>query len=180
MINKCLHVSSPRVEVALEVAMTTMPIDLRVKVLDEAAQLPRYETADASGMDLRFIAWRDSYAPTGARGVGSIGLLPGERAQCFTGLAFEVPHGYEMQIRPRSGLSLRQGIVAVFGTIDADYRGEVSVTLVNMSDEMVTIAPGDRIAQAVLAPVVRARLVPVAELSETERGEGGFGSTGTK
>jgi dUTP pyrophosphatase len=91
-----------------------------------------------------------------------------------------VPHGYEMQIRPRSGLSLRQGIVAVFGTIDADYRGEVSVTLVNMSDEMVTIAPGDRIAQAVLAPVVRARLVPVAELSETERGEGGFGSTGTK
>jgi dUTP pyrophosphatase len=163
--------------------MTTMPIDLRVKVLDEAAQLPRYETADASGMDLRFVAWRRPDDVPGVRRRGAILLEEGERAQCFTGLAFEVPQGYEMQIRPRSGLSLRHGIVAVFGTIDADYRGEVSVTIqagLSPDADVTRIEPDTRIAQAVLAPVVRARLVPVAELSETARGSGGFGSTGTK
>ena len=163
--------------------MATLAIDLRVKVLDESATLPRYETADASGMDLRFVAWRRPDDAPDVRRTGVLTLEEGERAQCFTGLAFEVPHGYEMQIRPRSGLSLRHGIVAVFGTIDADYRGEVSVTLQaghSPHAEVTRIEPETRIAQAVLGPVVRARLVPVAELSETERGSGGFGSTGRR
>ena len=160
--------------------MATMGIDLRVKTLDEAATLPRYETADASGMDLRFVAWRrPDDAPTERRR-GVMDLGAGERAQCFTGLAFEVPAGLEMQIRPRSGLSLRHGLVATLGTIDADYRGEVSITLANLSDESVRVEPESRIAQAVLAPVVRARIVVVDALSETERGSGGFGSTGVR
>ena len=160
--------------------MATLAIDLRVKVLDEAAQLPRYETADASGMDLRFVAWRWSSSHEDARSRKPCIFAPGDRIQCFTGLAFEIPSGYEIQIRPRSGLTLRKGVPAMLGTVDADYRGEVSVTLINFDDETFTITPGDRIAQAVLAPVVRARLVPVAELSETERGSGGYGSTGVK
>ncbi len=130
--------------------------------------LPRYMTAGAAGMDL--------YACPDAPLV----LAPGERALVPTGLAMEIPDGYEGQVRPRSGLALRLGLgmVNAPGTIDADYRGEVGVLLINLGRETVTIHPGERIAQLVIAPVVRARLLEVDELVPTERGAGGFGHTG--
>ncbi len=108
-------------------------------------------------------------------------LAPGARAAVGTGLAMALPDGFEGQVRPRSGLALRKGLTVVNapGTIDADYRGEVKVLLVNLSDETVVIESGDRIAQLVVAPVVQAVIVEVDELSATERGDGGFGSTGT-
>jgi dUTP pyrophosphatase len=106
-------------------------------------------------------------------------ILPGTRALIPTGWAFELPHGLEGQVRPRSGLSFRRGLVAVFGTVDSGYRGQVSVNLANIGAEPQTIQPGDRIAQFVIAPVMRAALAEVATLGETERGAGGFGSTGT-
>ncbi|TYO99723.1 deoxyuridine 5'-triphosphate nucleotidohydrolase [Geothermobacter ehrlichii] len=107
-------------------------------------------------------------------------LAPGERALVPTGLAMEIPDGYEGQVRPRSGLALRLGLgmVNAPGTIDSDYRGEVGVLLINLGQDEVTVNPGDRIAQLVITPVVQARLVEVGELSPTRRGEGGFGHTG--
>jgi dUTP pyrophosphatase len=128
-------------------------------------------TAGAAGMDLH--AAMD--AP--------VRLAPGERAGIGTGLAMAIPAGYEGQVRPRSGLAAAHGITVVNapGTIDADYRGEVRVLLVNLGQEPVTLAPGQRIAQLVIAPVLQARTVEVAELGAlppSERGAGGFGSTG--
>ncbi len=107
-------------------------------------------------------------------------LAPLERAAIPTGLALELPPGFEGQVRPRSGLALKSGLTVLNapGTIDADYRGEVQVLLVNLSSSPVTLRRGDRIAQLVVAPVTRARLVEVSELTDTERGTGGFGSTG--
>lgn len=107
-------------------------------------------------------------------------LRPGERTGIGTGLAIELPPGFEAQVRPRSGLARKHGITLVNGpgTIDADYRGEIVVLVINHGAEPVPIAPGDRIAQLVIAPVVQAELVEVDELTETERGAGGFGSTG--
>jgi dUTP pyrophosphatase len=111
---------------------------------------------------------------------GPITIAPGQRLGVPTGWAMELPPGYEAQVRPRSGLSLRHGITVVNapGTIDSDYRGEIVVLLVNLGQEEYTVAPGDRVAQMVLAPVVRAAVEEVAELSETARGAGGFGHTG--
>ena len=108
-------------------------------------------------------------------------LAPGERAAVATGLALAIPPGWEGQVRPRSGLALRRGLTVLNapGTIDADYRGEVMVLLVNLDGSEQTIAPGERIAQLVVAPVALAEVVEVAELDSTERGAGGFGSTGT-
>jgi dUTP pyrophosphatase len=132
--------------------------------------LPAYETASAAGMDLR--AAVPETAP--------IVLRPGDREAVPTGLAFALPDGFEGQVRPRSGLAARHGISMVNtpGTIDADYRGEVKVILINHGEEDVTIRRGDRIAQLVIAPVVRAEWLEVETLDETARGEGGFGSTG--
>lgn len=135
------------------------------------AVVPRYMTADAAGMDLH--AAMD--AP--------VHLAPGERAAIGTGLAMAIPAGYEGQVRPRSGLAAAHGITVVNapGTIDADYRGEVRVLLVNLGQEPVTLAPGQRIAQLVIAPVVQARTREVGEvgaLPPSARGAGGFGSTG--
>ncbi len=135
------------------------------------AVVPRYMTADAAGMDLH--AAMD--AP--------VHLAPGERAAIGTGLAMAIPAGYEGQVRPRSGLAAAHGITVVNapGTIDADYRGEVRVLLVNLGQEPVTLAPGQRIAQLVIAPVVQARTREVGEvgaLPPSDRGGGGFGSTG--
>lgn len=135
------------------------------------AVVPRYMTADAAGMDLH--AAMD--AP--------VHLAPGERAAIGTGLAMAIPAGYEGQVRPRSGLAAAHGITVVNapGTIDADYRGEVRVLLVNLGQEPVTLAPGQRIAQLVIAPVVQARPREVGEvgaLPPSDRGAGGFGSTG--
>jgi dUTP pyrophosphatase len=107
-------------------------------------------------------------------------IPPLGRARIPTGLALEIPPGYEAQIRPRSGLAARNGVTVLNapGTVDSDYRGELGVILINLGEEPFTARDGDRIAQIVIAPVVRARMVEAASLSETERGEGGFGSTG--
>jgi dUTP pyrophosphatase len=125
-------------------------------------------TAGAAGMDLASAA------------DGPLTLDPGARVGVPTGLALELAPGFEGQVRPRSGLALRHGVTVVNapGTIDADYRGELVVLLVNLGSSPHTIAPGDRIAQLVVAPVTRAEVVEVSELSDTQRGGGGFGHTG--
>jgi dUTP pyrophosphatase len=132
--------------------------------------LPAYETAQAAGMDLRAAVPED--AP--------LILRPGSRHPVPTGLAFALPEGFEAQVRPRSGLAAKHGVTCLNtpGTIDADYRGEVKVILVNLGEEDFTIRRGDRIAQLVIAPVTQARWTEVADLDETARGAGGFGSTG--
>jgi dUTP pyrophosphatase len=129
-------------------------------------ELPRYETGGSAGLDLR------ADEP--------VALAPGERRLDPTGLAVEIPHGFEGQVRPRSGLALRLGVgmVNAPGTIDSDYRGEVGVILVNHGREPVSFVLGERIAQLDIAPVVRAELVLVDELADSGRGSGGFGSTG--
>jgi dUTP pyrophosphatase len=134
--------------------------------------LPAYETAGAAGMDLRAAIEED--AP--------IVLRPGARFAVPTGLAFALPDGFEGQVRPRSGLAARHGVTQVNtpGTIDADYRGEVKVILINLGQEDFIIRRGDRVAQLVIAPVTRAAWLEVESLDETARGEGGFGSTGAR
>ncbi len=131
--------------------------------------LPRYQTEGASGMDLH------------AAIAAPLVLAPLARAKVATGLAFAVPQGFEGQVRPRSGLAARSGVTVLNtpGTIDSDYRGEVMVVLVNLSDQPVTIAPLERIAQLVIVPIARAELELVETLDETARGNGGYGSTGT-
>jgi dUTP pyrophosphatase len=128
--------------------------------------LPRYASEDAVGLDV-----------TAAE---ELTLQPGERHAVATGFAIEIPRGYEVQVRPRSGLAMKHGITCLNtpGTIDSDYRGEVKVILVNLGQEPFEIRRGERIAQLVPAPVLRADFVEAHELSETERGSGGFGSTG--
>ncbi len=133
--------------------------------------LPAYETAGAAGMDLRAAVAEDR----------PMVLMPGKRALVPTGLVIELPHGFEAQIRPRSGLAFKNGITCLNtpGTIDSDYRGEVKVLLVNLGDEEFTVTRGLRIAQMVIAPVARATLELRIEAGTTGRGVGGFGSTGT-
>ena len=149
-----------------------MPVTLRVVPLPhfEGLALPAYETADAAGMDLRAAVGED--AP--------VTLKPGERAMIPTGLTIALPAGHEAQVRPRSGLAAKHGITCLNtpGTIDADYRGEVKVILINLGQDAFVIKRGERIAQMVIAPVTRAELNVVATLDETLRGSGGFGSTG--
>lgn len=137
---------------------------------DRTLPLPSYETAGAAGADLR-ANFPDRQAVT---------LSPGARALIPTGFRVEIPPGYEMQVRPRSGAALKQGLSLpnTPGTIDSDYRGPLGVILINLGQEPVTIAHGDRIAQAVIAPVVQATFELADDLSDTERGPGGFGSTG--
>jgi dUTP pyrophosphatase len=136
----------------------------------EGLPLPAYETASAAGMDLRAAVPQDE----------PVTLRPGGRAAVPTGLAMALPDGFEGQVRPRSGLAAKHGVTLVNtpGTIDADYRGEVKVLLINLGEEDVVIRRGDRIAQLIVAPVVQARWAEVESLDETVRGVGGFGSTG--
>ncbi len=145
-------------------------IIVRVKRLPhaEGLELPDYATPSSAGLDLR------------AAVEGSITLMPGERRLIPTGLILEIPEGYEGQVRPRSGLAVKHGITVLNspGTIDADYRGEVKVILINLGDEPFILKRGERIAQLVIAPITRATLVEVEEITATARGEGGFGSTG--
>ena len=143
------------------------PVTLRVLAAPGAA-LPDYATAGASGFDLR------------AHLEAPVEVPPGGRIAVPTGLVFEIPEGLEVQIRPRSGLARDRGLTVLNapGTIDADFRGAVQVLLVNLGPEAVTIAPGDRVAQGVLAPVLRARLEAVEAIDATVRGAGAFGSTG--
>ena len=144
---------------------------MTVKVINKGGNpLPEYATALAAGMDVR----ADNAEP--------IVLHPLERALVPTGLYLEIPAGYEIQVRPRSGLAIRKGITVLNspGTVDADYRGELRVILVNLSNEDFTIERGERIAQIVLAAHARIEWEEVAELEASERGTGGFGSTGVK
>lgn len=144
---------------------------MEVKIVNASGNpLPAYETAFSAGMDLR----ASLQAP--------VVLKPLARALVPTGLYIELPAGHEAQVRPRSGLAAKHGITVLNtpGTIDADYRGEIKVIMVNLSENEYTIQPGDRIAQMIIARHERASLVAVEELSETQRGSGGFGHTGTK
>lgn len=144
---------------------------MKIKIINTSGhKLPHYETLASAGMDLR----ADIDSP--------ITLKPLERAIVPTGLFMELPVGYEAQVRPRSGLAAKKGITVLNapGTIDADYRGNVGVILVNLSNEDFTVENGERIAQMVIAKHERAEWEEVEALSETDRGEGGFGSTGTK
>lgn len=146
---------------------------LREPGSDPAIPLPAYETPGAAGADLRANLLPED------RASGFV-LDPGYRALIPTGLRMEIPLGYEVQVRPRSGLALKHGITLpnTPGTIDSDYRGPVGVPLINLSAEPYTIRHGERIAQMVVAPVVQARFETVETLGETRRGDGGFGSTG--
>lgn len=146
----------------------TQSVNVEVKRLahGEGLKLPDYATSGAAGMDI--VAAED------------VSIAPGARHAVATGLAVAIPHGYEIQVRPRSGLALKHGITVpnTPGTIDSDYRGELKVILINHGTESFAIARGDRVAQLVLAPVVQAAWDEVEELDATERGAGGFGSTG--
>lgn len=149
-----------------------MMLEIRLKRLAHGQDLPlpEYQTAAAAGVDLL------AAIPLNSRLV----IEPGGRDLVPTGFALELPPGYEAQVRPRSGLALRHGVTVLNspGTIDADYRGEICVILINLGDEPFEIARGDRIAQMIVAPVIRARLVEAATLSSSDRGADGFGSTG--
>ena len=145
--------------------------EITVRIIREGPNpLPEYETADSAGMALR--AHLDA----------ALTLDPGERALVPTGMCMEIPPGYEGQVRPRSGLALKQGLTVLNapGTIDADYRGDVGVILVNTSKTAQTLEPGDRIAQIVFAPVTRAQFMEVEQLGDSGRSSGGFGSTGRR
>jgi dUTP pyrophosphatase len=148
--------------------MPSQKVDIRVKRLDHGAGLPMpaYATSGAAGMDIC--------------AAESLTLRAGKRHAVATGFAFAIPDGYEAQVRPRSGLALKHGITCLNtpGTIDSDYRGEVKVILANLGDEDFVINTGDRIAQIVVAPVTQGIMVEVDALDDTERGTGGFGSTG--
>jgi len=141
-----------------------------IKRLSKQVSLPKYETSGSSGMDLA------------ANIDTNISIDPGKSAIIPTGLALSIPKGFEVQIRPRSGLAAKQKISVLNtpGTIDADYRGEIKVILINLGHEPFEVEKGLRIAQMVVCPIVQAQLKEVDDLSETERGKGGFGSTGTK
>ena len=141
-----------------------------IKRLSKEVSLPKYETSGSSGMDLA--AYIDS----------NININPGQIAIIPTGLALSIPKGFEVQIRPRSGLAAKKKISVLNtpGTIDADYRGEIKVILINLGPEPFKVEKGLRIAQMIVCPIVQAQLKEVDDLSETERGKGGFGSTGTK
>jgi len=175
-------------------------IPLPIKLLHPDAQIPKYQTAGASGMDLHCIhpvsAWGNVYTPdlsdtpvtlvpfwrmsACVEQITKIVLHPLSRALFSTGISLSIPPGYEGQIRPRSGWGLRDGITVLNspGTIDSDFCGEVKVLLINLGHESVEIKRGDRIAQLVIAPVVKVELVLVDELETSARGAGGFGSSG--
>lgn len=144
---------------------------IKIKVVNKSNNpLPEYSTSESAGMDVR--AFLDH----------SITLQPLERALIPTGLYIELPHGFECQIRPRSGLALKKGITILNtpGTIDADYRGEIGVIVINLSNEPFEITSGERICQMVIKSYTKAEWTKVEELDETKRGDGGFGHTGVK
>lgn len=149
--------------------MTMTRMKMKIKTWPHfKGELPQYQSFGASGFDVR------------AQLSETLRLAPGQRALVPTGLSFEIPDGFEIQARPRSGLAAKQGLSVLNtpGTIDADYRGEVKVILVNLGQEIIEIADQDRCAQLVIAPIFQADFILADELSSTERGAGGFGSTG--
>lgn len=143
---------------------------MKVKIVNlSGLELPTYETTESAGMDVR-AALKEPQT-----------LQPGERALIPTGIKIQLPAGYECQVRPRSGLALKKGITVLNtpGTVDADYRGEIGIILINLSSEPFEITPGERIAQLVINQYTRIQWEPVDRLDETKRGDGGFGHTGT-
>jgi dUTP pyrophosphatase len=150
--------------------MSTVTVQVRPLPHFEGLELPAYETPGSAGMDVR------AALPAG----DPVTLKPGARAMVPTGLSVAIPEGYEIQVRPRSGLAARHGLTCLNtpGTIDSDYRGEIKVILINLGSEAFVIQRGERIAQLVLAPVTRLAWSEVDALDETARGAGGFGSTG--
>jgi len=174
-------------------------IPLPIKLLHPDAQIPKYQTAGASGMDLHCVhpvsAWGNVYAPdlsepetlvpfwrmtACVEQITKIVLSPGDRVLFSTGISLSIPPGYEGQIRPRSGWALKDGITVLNspGTIDSDFCGEIKVLLINLGHESVEIKRGDRIAQLVIAPVAKAELIIVDEIETSVRGDSGFGSSG--
>ena len=149
---------------------TTIRVEVSLLPHGDGLALPAYQTAHAAGLDLLAAVAEDT----------PLVLQPGRTALVPTGLTIALPEGVEAQVRPRSGLAAKHGVTVLNapGTVDADYRGEVSVLLINHGDKAFTIRRGERIAQLIIAAVVRADLVPVTSLSSTMRGSGGFGSTG--
>jgi dUTP pyrophosphatase len=145
-----------------------MSVTIKIRRLRDSAKIPAYQSAHAAGMDLA------------ADLSAAIRIAPRERRPIPTGIALEIPPGYEGQVRPRSGRALAEGLALINspGTIDADFRGEVKVLIVNLGDHPIEIHPGDRIAQLIIAPVVRAEVIETETLAETKRGPGGFGHTG--
>lgn len=145
--------------------------ELEIKIVSRSGRMPSYETEGSAGADLR--AWLPD---------GPVTLQPGERRLIPTGLFVELPPGIEAQIRARSGLSFKHGITMIngVGTVDSDYRGEWNVPLVNLGQDAYTIQDGDRIAQMILARYEQAEFLIAEEINETDRGTGGFGSTGVK
>ena len=143
---------------------------IQIKKLSKSVSIPKYETLGSSGMDIAAYIEKE------------IIINPGEKALVSTGFSIAIPRGYEVQIRPRSGLAAKKNITVLNtpGTIDADYRGEIKVILINLGKEKFIIESGERIAQMVVCPVIQADLEEVKELSDTHLGLGGFGSTGTK
>lgn len=144
---------------------------MKIEIINNSKhELPEYATSQSAGLDLR------------ANLEESFTLKPFERKLVPTGLHIALPDGYEAQVRPRSGLAYKKGVTVLNapGTIDADYRGDIGVILINMSNEDFVVEDGERIAQLVIAKYDQAEWIPVSELSETNRGEGGFGSTGVK
>ena len=150
--------------------MKKVTVSVRPLAHFEGLELPTYETVGSAGMDVRAAVPEDD----------PILLQAGERAMIPTGLSVAIPQGYEIQVRPRSGLAAKHGLTCLNtpGTIDSDYRGEIKVILINLGQSVFTINRGERIAQLVLAPVTQLAWEEVDALDETERGEGGFGSTG--
>lgn len=143
-------------------------MEVKIRLESELAKMPAYQTSGSSGMDVTSIE--------------STIIAPGFSKMVSTGLSFEIPEGYEIQVRPRSGLAAKYNVTVLNtpGTIDSDYRGILKVILINLGSSQFPIEVGDRIAQIVFAPVVKATLVNTTELNQTDRGAGGFGSTGTK
>ena len=143
---------------------------IQIKKLSNEVLTPKYETPGSSGMDIAAYINED------------VIINSGDKALIPTGFSLSIPQGYEVQIRPRSGLAIKKGITILNtpGTIDSDYRGEIKVVLINLSKDKFTVQNGERIAQMVVCPIVQVSIEEVKELSETNRGIGGFGSTGTK
>ena len=143
---------------------------IQIKKLSNEVLTPKYETSGSSGMDIAAYIKQD------------ITIEPGEKALIPTGFSLSIPLGYEVQIRPRSGLAAKKGITILNtpGTIDSDYRGEIKVILINLSKDGFSVKNGERIAQMVVCPIEQVSVEEVKELSETDRGTSGFGSTGTK
>jgi len=158
-----------RATVETLLARATGRVKLRFKKLENfRGELPAYQTAGAAGLDVR------------ARLDETLTLAPGARALIPTGLALEIPPGFEVQVRPRSGMAIKKGLGLVNspGTIDSDYRGELKIIVINLGQEPIAIVDEERIAQLVVSPVIQAQIEEVGDLGQTERGAGGFGSTG--